>query len=100
MTQREGKVNRKKEKKWKSFRAARWRQGAAAESARQCPYGGRAAAGTGKPWLVDKAFYAAHNKRGRQGAAAECARQCPSGGRAAAGTRKASVGLYHHLYST
>ena len=58
------------------------RQGAAAGCARHCPYGGRAAAGTGKPWLVDKAFYAAHNKRGRQGAAAGCARQCPSGGRA------------------
>ena len=42
------------------------RQGAAAGCARQCPFGGRAAADTGRPWLVSKTIYAAHNKRGQR----------------------------------
>ena len=47
-------------------RLLRGRQGAAAGCARQCPFGGRAATGTGKHWLVGKAIYAAHNKRGQR----------------------------------
>ena len=42
------------------------RQGAAAGYARQCPYGGRAAAGTGKHWLASMTISAAHNKRGQR----------------------------------
>ena len=49
------------------------------------PLRGRAAAGTGRHWLVSMTIYAAHNKRGRQGAAAECALYALRG-RAAAGT--------------
>ena len=41
-------------------RSAPRRQGAAAGGARQCPYGGRAAAGTGEPWLVGISPYAMH----------------------------------------
>ena len=42
------------------------RQGAAAGYARQWPYGGRAAAGTGKHWLASMTISAAHNKRGQR----------------------------------
>ena len=50
----------------KYVKAAKWRQGAAAGCVRQCPFGGRAATGTGEHWLVSMTIYAAHNKRGQR----------------------------------
>ena len=88
--------------------AARWRQGAAAGCARQCPYGGRAGcryrqALVGRQSHLRGVQIRSHRRlRGaqqarsaperRQGAAAGCARQCPSGGRAGCRYRQALVG--------